>query len=45
MCVCTLFKANPMGERVRAHVLKGKINFTATTATGLRGCLVGGDKI
>jgi len=28
MCVCTLLKANPMGEKVRAHALKGKINFT-----------------
>jgi len=27
MCVCTLLKASPMGERVRAHALKGEINF------------------
>jgi len=28
MCVCTFLKANPMGGRVRAYALKGKINFT-----------------
>jgi len=27
ICVCTLLKANPMGGRVMAYVLKGKINF------------------
>jgi len=27
-CVCTLLKANPIGGRVRAYALKGKINFT-----------------
>jgi hypothetical protein len=26
MCVCTLLKANPMGERVRAYALKDQIN-------------------
>ena len=31
MCVCTLLKANPMGGRVRAHALKGKINFVDTS--------------
>ena len=30
MCVYTLIKANPMSGRVRAHALKGKINFTST---------------
>jgi len=29
MCVYTLLKANPMGRRVRAYALKGKINFTS----------------
>jgi len=28
MCVCTLLKANSMGERVRVYALRGKINFT-----------------
>jgi hypothetical protein len=27
MCVCTLFNANPVVERVGAHALKGKNNF------------------
>ena len=26
MCVCTLLKANPMGERVRTYAFKGKKN-------------------
>jgi len=33
MCVCTLLKANPMNERVRAYDLRGKINFTRTIYT------------
>ena len=28
MCVCILLKANPIGRRVSAHILKRKINFT-----------------
>ena len=27
ICVCTLFNANPVVDRVGAHALKGKINF------------------
>jgi hypothetical protein len=34
MCVCTLLKANPMRERVRAHTL-GKINFNPTPKYGI----------
>jgi hypothetical protein len=32
MYICTLFNANPVVERVRAYVLKGKNNFTPKVA-------------
>ena len=41
MCVCTILKTNPIGERVRAYALKGKINFTSIEVLGRGMC--GGD--
>jgi len=38
MYVCTLLKANPMGERVRSRALKGKINFTHNHLSGFTLC-------
>jgi hypothetical protein len=31
LCICTLLKANPIGERVRAYALMGKKTASSTT--------------